>query len=673
MSFMDKLRKYQRGVLIILVVVTASVFTVTFECAQLFTRPDEGDIAGTFFSGDDKVVISRTTFEDALHRWRSAAFLGSFFAMGSMDALSAEQVFDFYRGGEFKWGQPIPFWRWYEQQDVPSTPGVEVVRETTQREERIRKAVWNVLVLLDVCRMAGITVTNEEVREYITQHFQPIMGHEGEGEQRKPRPFDMETYRAVLRSVMDLEPEAYEQTVAEHLMLSKLRKIVEEGVVVDEEQVFTEFVEENHEMLVYAVRFDPANYARPRYFLSDVLLSEHYHSGHYPRRPNRKMVSFEYVFASIDDVKDKLVEPTIEDLNNFYEGFKEEFYKVEESETPQGTAQGHAPDAATEQTPPSPAAPKFKPFEEVKEDVRKRWLERKAKEECLGAIHRFARELEATILERESTSDTESAQPIPLEPIATKMRLRYGTTRFIPATEMYQLDNLFGKGATWPAAERIPRDGMTDRISTDKGYVMLRLREELDTGGEPFAPEIRKRVEDDYKKFFEKSAARKAAEDFRNLLQAEIDSCLEKEGLKGVAPETLTAEQEARMREIRLAVFDRITHERGVEVLKCGFATKTAHVEKLQDKARDILAVASGAVPGGIFVDSGEPPFFVWQLRARRPPAASDFESQRKDLIERAFRKAAASYIRAWEEALVKGAEVTDNLEVARTRRAAQE
>jgi hypothetical protein len=665
MSFMDKLRRYERIILIILVVFTASIFTVSFECAQLFSKPKEADLAGTFFYGEEEVHIGRATFEDVVYRWKSIMFLGSFLAMGAMDALSGNRIWDFYRSMEFKWGQPIPLWRWYEQQDIPYTPGVEM--EKTPQDERIRKTIWNILVLLDVCRRMGITASDEEVREHIAQEFQQVMGYD---EQRKPRPFNPEIYRAFLKSVMDLEPEAYERTVAEHLMLSKLRHVIQEGVVANDEEVFSEFVDANRQVLVHAVCFDPKQYAKSAYFISNVLLSEHFHSG-YGKRLQSEMVSFEYVFASVDDVKDKLGEPAPEDLNNFYEGFKEELYKIEEQSNPAGNAQASSEGWAAEQKPAPSEAPEFKPFEEVKEDVRKRWLDRKAKEECLGAIHRFERDMEVAVLESEIKAGTEQAQSIAFDPIATKAGLRCGKTRFIPAHAMHELNNLFGEPTVaWPDAGRIDSYTTTNRILTANGYVMLRLSERQPPTDESFVPEVRKRVEEDYKKFTEKSAARKAAADFHTVLTNAVNSRLEKEGVKDILADKLTEEQKTKIREIQLAVFDEVTLERATEVLKCGFAKKTDPVEELRGRASDILKLAFIATPGTFLVDSEEAPFFVWQLRAKRPPPPSDFESQRKNLGDFVFRKTAVLYIRAWEEALVKEAKVTDYLEIARAKAA---
>ncbi len=661
MSFMDKLRKYERVILIVLVVFTASVFTVAFECAQLFSKPEERDLAGTFFYGEEEVFVARTAFEDAVYRWKSAAFLGSFLAMGAMDALSAKQVMDFYMTREFRWGQPIPLWRWFEQQDFPDTPGVEV--EKPPQDERIRKTVWNILVLLDVCRRTGIAVSAEDVREYITSTFQPVMGYDGEGEQRKPRPFNPEVYEAVLKSAMDLDPESYERTVAEYLMLSRLRNVIEEGVVVNDEEVFNEFVNENGQVLVHAVRFEPGDHAKSQYFLSDVLLSEHFHSN-YNRRVRPEMISFEYVFASVDDVKNKLGEPTADDLKNFYEGFKEDLYKVEE---PQPPAESRAGD---QKPAPSPETPKFKPFDEVKDDVRKRWLDRRGKEECLGAIHRFERDLEAAVLERESAAGTEQTQPLPLEPIATGAGLRHGKTRFIPAHEIRELDNVFGKSDFWPTVDRISADSITGRILTDNGYVVLRVAERQATDSEPLVPEIRKRVEEDYKKYTEESTARKAATDFHTALTTSVNARLEKQGLKDITVDKLTEEQKTNIRETQLAAFDEMTLERAMAVHKCGFAKKTDYVEELRGRASDILETASGAALGTFLVDSKQPPYFVWQLRAKRPPAPSEFEARREEFKDSVFRKTAALYIGGWEEALVKEARITDYLEVARAKAA---
>ncbi|MDQ7778766.1 MAG: hypothetical protein RDV41_03525 [Planctomycetota bacterium] len=655
MSFTATIRKYERVLLLILVIVTAMVFTVTYECSEAFRGTSERDYAGEFYYSDEKVLVPRDRFLDMLSRWKAAKNVGGFFAMGDMDALSRSHVWTLYQ--EYR-GGPSPLWRWVEPKETPNVPGEVATAERVGDDERLRKTMWALLVTLDICRRNGISVSDNEVRDYIAKTFQAVMGRD---EQNRPLPFDPQAYVAILRSQMDLDPGSYEQTIREYLTFMKLRRAIQDAVVVKDEEVFDEFVEKHRQALVRAVKFDPTSFKEADVRVSDAALIEHFRATQ-SRYMQPKMMSFEYAFAHVDDVKSKVVNPTEDELKLYYEGHKEEQYKIEEPPAPPKDPNKPGSEENADGQPPAvQPQPKYKPFEEVREDVVKRWLERRAKEECLSLVMNFLRKLEEAMLERDITlAQGETPKPIDLAPLATQCGMRYGLTRLIPDARIMEFDNVFGKADSWQPVLKASTDRTTERIPTSNGYVVLRLKEELPERYRLFVPELHRKVETDFRRTKCQEAARADADAFHGALIAEVNKKLEEAGLTGIPEERITEEQRKIAVNIKLNAFDDIVALHRKDVLKPPFAKSSESLEEFSGRSSAIISVALKCNPGEYRLDAGQPPFYVWQALATRPPKSSEYETVRQSIRDSRFESTARSFIGASETALVEEAKVVD-------------
>ena len=96
----------------------------------------------------------------------------------------------------------------------------------------------------------------------------------------------------------------------------------------------------------------------------------------------RSLVQIEYIKADLNEIKATLEKPSATALAEYYEKHKE-FYRLPPEEKPEPDEESQTND---DQKPDSESAPRYKPFEDVYEDLESRWLQEKAQTTVLSMI-----------------------------------------------------------------------------------------------------------------------------------------------------------------------------------------------------------------------------------------------------------------------------------------------
>jgi hypothetical protein len=218
-------------------------------------------------------------------------------------------------------------------------------------EEPVAKLVWRQMALFIQAEKMGIFVTKEELAQEVRNFF-PV----------DPRVFeDKEGFRRMIGSVFYLTERQFEKTIKEYLLTRKLQYLLRNSIKITRDEAFQRYIKENEKVKIkYAA-------LKARDFVSHVKVEEDeiksFYDKHSEAFPNveegrwgykePEKVKIEYVIARNDAVE-KQINITDEAMRKYYEEKKDLMFRKE----------------AEEKDSDETSVSEFKPFEEVKEQIK---------------------------------------------------------------------------------------------------------------------------------------------------------------------------------------------------------------------------------------------------------------------------------------------------------------
>lgn len=390
-----------------------------------------------------------------------------------------------------------------------------------QGEPRLSpEAAWRYLVLLTEAQEGNVKATEAEAYDLLSA---PIGLSSADGA-------DPDTVRRVLRTYQIPEAQAGRWAM-ELARIAKLITLQREAVLASDAEIWMDYQFRNEQMKVDYVQIDAALF-RPLVEVSTAELRDFYeqHRGVLPSEsedgigymaPER--VRVEYAVAAVERMEQR-VEVSPEEVAAYYSEHKED-YLVEEEESeaenggesepvPEGREPEKAEDGASKERagqdetstePESPEAeneppeeaeqeePSYRPLQDVREEIRKKLLEQKARALAEEKVEAAAAGLRAV-------SENYENMPMPLEQMARRHGLDYRT----PAADGDRLLSRQQLTQEMPDGAQIAEFAFggeqavnyPQTFETEQGPLLLQVRERRPPQEQPFAA-VRDRVRED--------------------------------------------------------------------------------------------------------------------------------------------------------------------------------
>jgi len=489
-------------------------------------------------------------------------------------------------------------------------------------EEPVAKMVWGQMALFIQAEKMGIFVTKGELAQEVRNFF-PI----------DPRIFeDKEAFRRMLGSAFRLTEHQFEKTIEEYLLSRKLLYLLKNSVKITRDEALQRYIKENEKV---KIKYATLN---ARDFISNVKVEEDEirsfydkHSDAFPsveegiwgyKEPEK--VKIEYVITKNAAVE-RQINTTITDeaMRNYYEKKKDLMFRTEDEEE------------VSEKTSEETSVTEFKPFEEVKEQIKN---------------NIFLKEYEATINKQIADADEEIYEMIDKEEfirfpdLAEKHDLMYVIpTNSTNGTNYFAKDELIEVMIDLPEFPRqvFDRDinDPSPPLSSVEGKLIYRVIEKVEPRTPPYE-EIRERVARDlsYEKGF--AEAEKLAE-----------KCLEKinqtsfeEGIKFI-------EDEAGKIEITGTKY----------ITRPGIISEGDDVEVLGQEKAKMAETVFGLKVGESAIaveDKGIQRCYVVMLVDRKKVDPGKFEEEKDSIMAQYLREKQLTFITEWETWIAKKAQL---------------
>ncbi len=485
-------------------------------------------------------------------------------------------------------------------------------------EEPVAKMVWGQMALFIQAEKMGIFVTKEELAQEVRNFF-PV----------DPRIFeDKKAFRRMLGSAFHLTEHQFEKTIKEYLLSRKLLYLLKNSVKITRDEALQRYIKENEKV---KIKYAALN---ARDFVSNVKVEEDEirsfydkHSEAFPsveegrwgyKEPEK--VKIEYVITKNTEVEREInTSITDEAMRSYYEEKKDLMFKTEDEEEDSEEA----------------SVPKFKPFKEVKEQIKN---------------NIFIKEYEATINKQIADADEEIYEMIDNEEFTSFPDLaeKYDLKYVIP-TNRKNGTNYFAKDELIEVMIDLPEfpQQVFDRdindpsppLSSVEGKLIYRVIEKVEPRTPPYE-EIREKVARDlsYAKGF--AEAEKLAE-----------KCLEKinqtsfeEGIKSIKDEA-----------------GKIDITETKYITRPGIISEGDDVEVLGQERAKIAETVFGLKVGESAIaveDKGIQRCYVVMLVDRKKVDPGKFEEEEDSIMEQYLREKQLTFITEWETWIAKTAQL---------------
>ncbi len=497
-------------------------------------------------------------------------------------------------------------------------------------EEPVAKMVWAQMALFIQAEKMGIFVSKEELAQEVRNFF-PV----------DPRIFeDKEAFRRMLGSALHLTEHQFEKTIKEYLLSKKLLFLLKNSVKITRDEALQRYIKENEKV---KVKYAALN---ARDFIGNVEVEEDevraFYDKHNEAFPSveegrwgykePEKVKIEYVMTKNAAVEREITASiTDEEMLSYYEEKKDLMFRPEdEEENPEEDSE-----AASEEASAETSVAEFKPFEEVKEQIKNNIFYKKYDAEINKQIAGADEEIYEMI-------DKEAFISFP--DLAEKHDLEYVIpTNSTNGTNYFAKDELFEVLIDLPEFPQqvFDRDinDPSPPLSSTEGKLIYRVIEKVEPHTPPYE-EIRERVARDlsYAKGFEE--AEKLAE-----------KCLEKinqtsfeEGIKSIEDEA---------GKIDIIGTNYITRP--------GIMSEDDDIEVLgQDKAKIVETVFGLKVGESAIAveDKGIQRCYVVTLVERKTVDPGKFEEEEDSIMEQYLREKQLAFITEWESWVAKRAQL---------------
>jgi hypothetical protein len=226
-------------------------------------------------------------------------------------------------------------------------------------KEPVAQLVWRQMALFGQAENMGIVITEDELAQEIRNFF-PV----------DPRIFeDKEGFRIMLGNVFHLTEPQFEQTIKEYLLVRKLQYLLKSSVKITGNEAFQRYIKENEQVKIKYAALNARNFISRVEIKEDEIKSFYdKYSENYPNTEEGiwgykvpEKVKVEYIIAR-SDVIEKQINITDEKMQKYYEDKKDLMFRKENVEKPEG------------ETSDETSVSEFKPFDEVKTQIKKNML-----------------------------------------------------------------------------------------------------------------------------------------------------------------------------------------------------------------------------------------------------------------------------------------------------------
>ncbi|MBI3098505.1 MAG: SurA N-terminal domain-containing protein [Planctomycetes bacterium] len=381
-------RKHERKIWIGLTVVIALTFGITMQIGDI-GRQSARDQAQTVYGEE----VDPYEIQDLEARWRLTYLDGPMISMYMWDLLQV---------GLLEWGDASLLYQ-----------GRAAGRALDTLSERL---AWDVCMLTRACRRNGIVVSDEDVREHVRSRVERAQNRGRSG--APVAGFDREFYAEMLKQ-MQLSAAQFEQTVREFLAIQRLLTSVRQSVTVEEEEVWSRFVEQNRQVEGLVVPFELAAYqadskpadAREVVQRFKELLQDPEES---PAFEVPKRVAFEYLMVDEDLASSVVPDPTEAEIQRDYDANKDQMYvnpawtapppggtnstnsSASSTSTTSSTSSTSSTESTTSTAPAATPIPRYKTLDDLQ--VRNDIVNRLRNQASQERIDRFFENVESAML-----------------------------------------------------------------------------------------------------------------------------------------------------------------------------------------------------------------------------------------------------------------------------------
>jgi peptidyl-prolyl cis-trans isomerase D len=493
-------------------------------------------------------------------------------------------------------------------------------------KENVAQLVWRQMALFRQAERMGIFITNDELALEIQNFFSV-----------DPLAFaDKDGYRRMLGSVFHLTEDQFEQTIKEYLLIRKLQYLLKNSIKITRDEALQRYIKENERVKVKYAALSARDFVNHVKVEEDEIKSFYdKHSETFPnvvegrwgyREPEK--VKIEYVITRNTAVE-RQINITDEAMREYYEEKKELMFRKEAEDASESEERPEGKDS--DET----SVSEFKPFEEVKEQIRN---------------NLFFKEYEATINKQIADADEEIYEMIDKEEFISFPELaeKHGLKYVIP-TNSNNGTNYFAKNELIEVMIDLPEfpQQVFDReindpsppLSSVEGKLIFRVIEKIAPRTPPYE-EIRERVARDLS--YEKALAE--AERLAGKCLEKISQTSFEEGIKFI--EETTGK---------------------IEIIETGYINRPGIIseeddtEILEQERAKIAETVFGLKVGGSAIaveDKGAKTCYVVTLVDRKKVDPEKFEEDKDSIMIQYLMEKQLAFITEWESWISKKAQL---------------
>ncbi|MBI2471011.1 MAG: SurA N-terminal domain-containing protein [Planctomycetes bacterium] len=524
----------------------------------------------------------------------------------------------------------------------------------SQAKDSIVSLVWKQLMFVDEAKRMGIVVTAQEVESAIQGLAFQIFG----GQMNMPRSGLMQ----FLCNNFRLNTEQIDRTIREALLVEKLESMLRSSTKMTTEEVWQRYSLENEQ-----VKFKVLS-LKAKDFLDSVNVTEDEIRTYYEKykndehdatagKPGYKLpesVKLECLTAKFDDME-KLVPVKEEEMKKYYDDNKETQFKITNVEPkPEDTkvatkdasttdkknlnkeGKETTNDGKTQEKKPSPA---YKPFAEVKEDIRKILARQKAMEKAAETMNKLDEEIYETMDKAERPS---------FKDLATKYNVTYEIPKGKKSNNEFLTENDLTE--VLPGSDQIvrvafERDKYEPSVPLDyvEGKVVFQVIDKRPSAPAPFE-EIKNDVINDFKlekgflkakEIAEKYAGTTKDTSFNDIVKSIKTECPQKE--------VSVCETDYISRPIKL------------------FNKESRYIEALKEDRPNVAKKAFELKPGQLGVaaeTSGEKACYIIALLDKKSADKSAFERDKENVTKRYLYEKQETFLADWQNDVSRNMEI---------------
>ncbi|MGR3309939.1 MAG: SurA N-terminal domain-containing protein, partial [Candidatus Brocadiales bacterium] len=518
-----------------------------------------------------------------------------------------------------------------------------------QSKTPVAETVWKQLILTHEAERLGIRVSDGEVAEGIRVMSATVFG----GVINIP----VDRVIPILCNNFGVGEVQFLQTLREALLIEKLNYYIRDSIKIGSEEAWQKYSKENEQAKVKYIALKVKDIVD--YMEVNEEETQSFYNEHLDKFPNafegipgykeHEKVKIEYVMARYDDLKDR-VTVSEEEIRKYYEDNKNTRYKIGETPPPQTSddkketrLEGEEKVTEPVTEPDKETPPKYKPFDEVKEEINNVLKRQKAGELAVELINKA---------DDQVTAELGLTERINFEEIASKFSLTYYVTRYFERNEA----NKTIRGTDKISLMAFGREKYDPAPPYDcaDGRFIFQVINKKPPGAPPLA-EIRGRVEGNLRE-------EKALRRMRELAEKSIDKIKDgtfDEGVKFLE----AALSEIVKQKLTVVHPDSEAQKVTLEHSETDYFSRpiywdnrpSRHIPALQGDRPNVASKAFGIKKGEVAVaveERGEKTCYIILLVDRKEADKSKFEEEKDKILKRYRAEKQEAFITQWIDSL---------------------